>query len=44
VIEFDKEALKQRYTAERAKRLRPDGNDQYLQIEGHLDHYLDVLY
>ncbi len=44
MIEFDKETLKQRYTAERAKRLRPDGNDQYLQIEGHLDHYLEDPY
>ncbi len=44
MIEIDKEALKQKYAAERAKRLRPDGNDQYVQIDGHFDHYLDDPY
>ena len=40
----DKEALKQKYAAERAKRLRADGNDQYVQIEGHFDRYLEDPY
>ncbi|MGK2947622.1 MAG: flavin-containing monooxygenase, partial [Acidimicrobiales bacterium] len=40
----DKEALKQKYAEERAKRLRPDGNDQYLRLEGTLAHYLDDPY
>jgi cyclohexanone monooxygenase len=40
----DKEALKQKYAEERAKRLRPDGNEQYLQVEGHFDHYLEDPY
>ena len=31
---IDKEALKERYRAERDKRLRPDGNDQYVEIAG----------
>jgi cyclohexanone monooxygenase len=44
VIVLDKEALKQKYAAERAKRLRADGNDQYVQIEGHFDQYLDDPY
>src|SRR5437016_705485 len=30
----DKEALKRKYAEERAKRLRPDGNDQYVELKG----------
>jgi cyclohexanone monooxygenase len=41
---FDKEALRRRYAEERAKRLRPDGNDQYLRLTGRLAHYLDDPY
>ena len=41
---MDKEALKRKYAEERAKRLRPDGNDQYLRLEGTLAHYLDDPY
>nr|WP_229176355.1 NAD(P)-binding protein [Bradyrhizobium ivorense] len=41
---IDKERLRQKYLAERNKRLRPDGNDQYLQIKGQLAHYLDDPY
>ena len=40
----DKDALKRRYAEERAKRLRPDGNDQYLRVTGQLAHYLDDPY
>ena len=40
----DVPALKRRYAAERDKRLRPDGNDQYLRVEGRLAHYLDDPY
>src|ERR1700680_1092304 len=36
---FDPVSLRQKYAAERAKRLRPDGNDQYLEIAGALEHY-----
>jgi cation diffusion facilitator CzcD-associated flavoprotein CzcO len=32
----DHDDLRQRYADERAKRLRPDGNDQYLQLAGQL--------
>ncbi|HLK46370.1 MAG TPA: NAD(P)/FAD-dependent oxidoreductase, partial [Acidimicrobiales bacterium] len=42
--ELDIAALKERYALERAKRLRPDGNDQYVRIEGRLAHYLDDPY
>ena len=41
---IDKDALKRKYAEERAKRLRPDGNAQYLRLEGTLAHYLDDPY
>ncbi len=41
---LDKEGLRQKYLEERNKRLRPDGNDQYLQVAGRLAHYLDDPY
>jgi cation diffusion facilitator CzcD-associated flavoprotein CzcO len=41
---IDKAALLDRYRQERDKRLRPDGNDQYLQVKGQLAHYLDDPY
>ena len=31
---FDPAEIRQRYAAERAKRLREDGNDQYLEVAG----------
>ena len=44
-IPIDKEALRNKYLAERGKRLRPDGNDQYLRLAGtSLGHYLDDPY
>ena len=44
VASIDTEALRRKYAAERAKRLRPDGNDQYLRLTGELAHYLDDPY
>ncbi|HXH57973.1 NAD(P)/FAD-dependent oxidoreductase [Iamia sp.] len=41
---IDKEALRRKYSEERDKRLRPDGNDQYVRLTGHLTHYLDDPY
>jgi cation diffusion facilitator CzcD-associated flavoprotein CzcO len=41
---IDKAALIAKYVAERDKRLRPDGNAQYLQVKGRLAHYLDDPY
>ena len=41
---IDKERLRQKYLEERDKRLRPDGNDQYLRVAGQLAHYLDDPY
>jgi hypothetical protein len=31
---FDPDALRERYAAERAKRIRPEGKDQYLEMAG----------
>jgi cation diffusion facilitator CzcD-associated flavoprotein CzcO len=41
---IDKERLRQKYLEERNKRLRPDGNDQYIEVKGQLAHYLDDPY
>ena len=40
----DREALRARYRAERDKRLREDGNDQYLEPTGRFAHFLDDPY
>ena len=44
ITPVDKEALRHKYAAEREKRLRPDGNSQYLRLAGTLAHYLDDPY
>ncbi|YCK33337.1 flavin-containing monooxygenase [Actinomadura sp. ATCC 39365] len=41
---MDKEALRRKYLEERDKRLRPDGNDQYVRLTGRFAHYLDDPY
>jgi cation diffusion facilitator CzcD-associated flavoprotein CzcO len=41
---IDRDALRDRYRAERDKRIRPDGNDQYLQPTGRFAHLLDDPY
>jgi len=41
---FDPEALRAKYRAERDKRLRADGNAQYVEIAGDFAHYLDDPY
>jgi cation diffusion facilitator CzcD-associated flavoprotein CzcO len=41
---FDKDALRRKYREERDKRLRADGNAQYLQMKGVFGHYLDDPY
>ena len=43
-LDFDPEALRARYQAERDKRLRADGNAQYRDIAGDFAHYLDDPY
>ncbi|HET9731841.1 MAG TPA: NAD(P)/FAD-dependent oxidoreductase [Acidimicrobiales bacterium] len=41
---IDKEALRDKYLEERNKRLRPDGNDQYIRLTGRFAHYLEDPY
>ena len=41
---FDPDALRDKYRAERDKRLRADGNQQYQEIAGQFAHYLDDPY
>ena len=43
-VDFDPDALKARYLAERDKRLRPDGNDQYVEVTGDFSSYVDDPY
>jgi cyclohexanone monooxygenase len=38
---IDREALRRKYREERDKRLRPDGNDQYLRFTGEFARHLD---
>ena len=42
--QIDKAALLKKYIEERDKRLRADGNAQYLQLKGQLAHYLEDPY
>ena len=42
--EFDAAALRQKYRAERDKRLRAEGNAQYIEVKGEFAHYLDDPY
>ena len=41
---IDKDALRRKYLEERNKRLRPEGNDQYLQFTGRFAEYLKDPY
>ena len=42
--ELDIPALRAKYYAERDKRLRPEGNEQYIEVTGSFAHYLDDPY
>jgi len=41
---IDRAALRAKYREEREKRLRPDGNDQYVEPSGAFAHFLDDCY
>jgi cyclohexanone monooxygenase len=41
---FDPDALRERYRLERDKRLRPDGNEQYVEMTGQFGHYIEDPY
>jgi cyclohexanone monooxygenase len=43
-IDFEPDQLKSRYLAERDKRLRADGNEQYIEVEGDFSNYVDDPY
>jgi cyclohexanone monooxygenase len=43
-LNFDPAALKAKYDTERDKRLRADGNDQYVEMAGEYAHFLDDPY
>ena len=42
--DFDPDALRAKYLAERDKRLRPDANEQYVEVAGDFSHYIDDPY
>ena len=41
---FDPDEMRERYRIEREKRLREDGNDQYVEVTGEFSHYLEDPY
>jgi cation diffusion facilitator CzcD-associated flavoprotein CzcO len=43
-LDFEPDELKVRYLAERDKRLRSEGNDQYIQVEAEFPRYVDDPY
>src|SRR3984957_17271076 len=43
-IDFDPDALRAKYREERDKRIRPDGNEQYVEAQGDFSRYVDDPY
>jgi len=43
-FDFDPDALRARYREERDKRIRPDGNEQYVEVKGDFSRYIDDPY
>jgi len=43
-MDFDPDALREKYRVERDKRLREDGNEQYVEVKGDFAHYIDDPY
>src|SRR5277367_5731912 len=43
-LDFDPDALREKYKQERDKRVRTDGNAQYVEVSGKFAHYLDDPY
>ena len=41
---FDPDALRAKYRVERDKRIRPEGNDQYVEVKGDFTRYVDDPY
>ena len=40
-VSFDPDQLREKYREERDKRVRADGNDQYIEVSGDFSHYID---
>jgi cyclohexanone monooxygenase len=43
-LDFDPDALREKYRQERDKRLRADGNEQFIEVKGDFRHYVDDPY
>jgi cyclohexanone monooxygenase len=43
-LTFDPDALREKYRQERTKRLRPDGNAQYVEVKDQFAHYVEDPY
>ena len=43
-LDFDPDALREKYRIERDKRLRADANEQYIEVKGDFRHYIDDPY
>ena len=43
-LDFDPVELRKKYRAERDRRIKAEGNDQYIEIEAEFSHYLDDPY
>ena len=41
ILDFDPTALREKYRHERDRRLRPEGNDQYVEVAADFRHYID---
>ena len=44
VLDFDPDALREKYQRERDKRVRAEGNSQYVEVEGRFRHFVDDHY
>jgi len=40
-VDIDRDSLRTKYRQERDKRLRTDGNEQYAEVTGIFEHYVD---
>ena len=43
-LDFDPDALRKKYLAERDKRVRAEGNEQYVEVEGEFSHFVQDPY
>ena len=43
-LPFDPDALREKYRRERDKRLRDDGNQQYIEVTGEFAHFIEDPY